>query len=208
MNALIIANGTLPSKNMVKKFVSSADVIICADGGANAARKFNITPDIILGDFDSITTATKKYFKTVPQLFIANQNSTDLEKAICYCIVKKIPSATIIGATGNRIDHSTGSLGCFKKFGHLIEMKIIDTVGELTLIRKKVTIKTKRKEKISLIPLERCEGISTRNLKYALKNESLELGIREGISNESTANSIAVSVKKGMLLLYRIHTES
>jgi thiamine pyrophosphokinase len=131
-----------------------------------------------------------------------------LEKAICYCIVKKISSATIIGATGNRIDHSTGSLGCFKKFGHLIEINIVDTVGELSLIRKKIQCKTKRNEKISLIPLERCERISTRNLKYALKNESLELGIREGISNESTANSITVSVKKGTLLLYRFHTEA
>mgnify|MGYP003332663449 FL=1 len=203
MNALIIANGNLPPKNILKKLVSSAETIICADGGANVARKNKILPDVILGDFDSITSSTKKYFKNIPHLHIKNQYSTDLEKAICYCFVKNIPSVTIVGVTGNRIDHSTGSLGCFKKFGHLIEIKIVDEVGELCLIKKKIQFTAKRKEKISLIPLDKCKGITTQNLKYKLKNESLELGVREGISNEATSSNVSITVKKGTLLLYR-----
>lgn len=205
---LVIANGTLPSKNILRELVSQANIIICADGGANAARKMYITPDIILGDFDSITSSTKKYFKNIPQLFIENQNSTDLEKAICYCIVKQIPSVIIVGAHGTRIDHSTGALGCFKRFGHLIEMKIVDTVGEITCIRKKISFKTKKKEKLSLIPLDRCEGVTTKHLKYALKNSVLELGIQDGISNEAISKTVSVSVKKGTLLLYRFHTRA
>lgn len=204
--ALIIANGILPSKNILKKFVSSAHIIICADGGANAARKHNITPDIIIGDFDSITSSTKKFFRNVPQLSIENQNSTDLEKAICYCIEKKNSSVVLLGATGTRIDHSTGALGCFKRFSHFIEMHIVDTVGILSCIRKKITFAAKMNEKISLIPLDRCEGVTTKNLKYALKNGVLELGIRDGISNEAVNSSVSLSLKKGTLLLYRFHT--
>ncbi|MBS4028239.1 MAG: thiamine diphosphokinase [Ignavibacteriales bacterium] len=206
MNALIIANGILPSKKTINNLKRAADIIICADGGANGARKNALKPDIILGDFDSITPATKKYFVNVPQILIENQNSTDLEKAICFCIVKKIPSVAIIGVIGDRIDHSTGSLGCFKKFGHLIEITIVDTVGVLTQIHKYVKLKTKKGEKISLIPLERCTGVTTKNLKYNLNNDALELGVREGISNEATSSPVSISVKKGTLLLYRFHS--
>ncbi|MFI5253552.1 MAG: thiamine diphosphokinase [Bacteroidota bacterium] len=205
MKALIIANGTLPGKNLLRAIARSSDCIVCADGGSNHARRLGIKPDIILGDLDSITPATRRYFRNVEIMHIPDQYSTDLEKAISYCLMRKITSADIVGATGTRIDHSTGGLGCFKKFRNKILLRFIDTVGIVTDIGRKTILKTKRDEKISLIPLERCEGITTTNLQYPLKNEILELGYREGISNCATASSITITVKKGTLLLYRFH---
>lgn len=208
MNALIIANGTLPQAKIVRKLLGAADYIICADGGANHARRLRIKPDIILGDLDSITPSTRKYFHDVEILYIPDQCSTDLEKAVRLCIANNIASVDILGATGSRIDHSTGSLGCFKKFGKRIEMRIHDTNGTISAVRKSTHLKVRKGEKISLIPLERCIGITTKNLLYPLKNESLELGVREGTSNQATAKHLSISVKKGMLLLYRFHAKT
>ena len=205
MKALIIANGTLPSSRIVKNLFSSSDLIVCADGGANHARKLRIEPDIILGDLDSITSKTKKYFSRVPMMLIEDQNSTDLEKAIEFCIQRSCDSIDVVGATGDRLDHSTGSLGCFKKFGNKVELKMFDTVGTISRINKKIEFLAKVGEKLSLIPLEKCEGVTTKNLKYALRNDALELGVREGISNGATAKQVTISVKKGTLLLYRFY---
>ncbi|MBI5214705.1 MAG: thiamine diphosphokinase [Ignavibacteriae bacterium] len=205
MKALIIANGSLPSMRIVRSLEQLADVVICADGGANHARALHIQPTIILGDFDSVTASTKRYFKDVPQLHINNEHSTDLEKAIQYCIEQGITSADIIGAFGDRLDHTTGSLGCFKKFGKNIGLRFVDSVGVLTRIKKSETIKTKKGEKLSLIPFGRCVGVTTNNLKYELNNSVVEIGVQEGISNEALSSSISVSVKKGILLLYRFH---
>ncbi|MEK7263517.1 MAG: thiamine diphosphokinase [Bacteroidota bacterium] len=205
--ALIIANGTLPSRSIINAILAKKKFILCADGGANAAKRLRITPDVILGDFDSIKTSTRAYFKNVQLIHIPEQYSTDLEKAIRYCIERNISSVEIIGATGNRIDHSTGSLGCFRKFGNTIEMKIIDCIGEITLIKTTTTITTQRGEKISLIPLERCEGVTTTNLLYELNNDTLALGLREGISNEAMKKHVTISVQKGTLLLYRFHKQ-
>jgi thiamine pyrophosphokinase len=197
----------LPSARIVRGLVQSADVIVCADGGANHAKKLKVKPTIILGDFDSIITATKKYFRSVPQLQINDENSTDLEKAIAYCIKQKIESADIIGAFGDRLDHTTGSLGCFKKFGKKIELKFIDSVGVLTRINNSETIKTKKGEKLSLIPSGRCVGVSTKNFKYELKNAVMEIGVLEGISNVALSTSVTISVRRGILLLYRFHRQ-
>ena len=204
-HALIIANGTLPSADRIRLAARNADYIVCADGGANHARRLGITPDIILGDFDSLYASTRKYFKSVVQEKIEDQENTDLEKALEYCIKHHFSSADIVGAFGDRIDHTTGSLGCFKKFGTKIHIRFLDSVGETTRILKSLTIKTTKGEKISLIPLERCTGITTQHLLYPLHAETLELGVREGISNEATGRSVTITVKKGTLLLYRFY---
>lgn len=203
MHALIIANGTLPHPDFVRALVKLAKFIICSDGGANHAHALGIKPDIIIGDFDSINPPTKDFFQDVEQIVIPDQYSTDLEKAISYCIQKKITSVDIVGAFGDRIDHTTGSLGCFKKFGKLIHMRIVDTVGEVTLIQKEVHLNMREGEKFSLIPLERCTGVSTKNLKYELNNGILELGVQEGISNEALSSRVSIYLESGTLLLYR-----
>jgi len=201
--ALILANGPFPPPVILRELRVHATLIVCADGGANWARRSKIKPDVILGDLDSIFPSTKRHFRDTPILKIEDQESTDLQKAIRYCIERRVASADIIGALGDRIDHTTGSLGCFKKFGMRIRLRFVDAVGELTLIRGSVRFKTGKGQKVSIIPLDRCTGVTTTNLKYTLKNDVLELGVREGISNEATGAVAAVSVKTGTLLLYR-----
>jgi thiamine pyrophosphokinase len=205
MNALIIANGTLPKKLFVASILKTIDYVVCADGGANSARRLRVVPDIILGDFDSITESTRKYYRNVKQQHITDQYSTDLEKAIKHCIEQHHRTVYIIGASGSRLDHTTGALGCFKKFRWKANLIFLDTEGALSSIRRSVSIKAEAGETISLIPLDRCEGVTTTNLKYSLNDDILELGVREGISNVATDSSVKISVQKGTLLLYRFH---
>jgi len=205
MHALIIANGTLPQSDFVRALVKFVNFVVCADGGANHAQTLGIKPDIIIGDFDSITPSTKIFFQNILQLHLDDQNTTDLEKAIEHCLDRKITSIDVVGALGSRIDHTTGSLGCFKKYGEKIHIRMIDSKGELILIRKEVHLEMREGEKLSLIPLDRCTGVTTRNLKYALNNDTLELGVHEGISNEATFQQVSIRVETGTLLLYRFH---
>ena len=46
--ALIICNGEMPSSQAVNSLVKDADLVICADGGADRARRLGIVPDIII----------------------------------------------------------------------------------------------------------------------------------------------------------------
>jgi len=205
MHSLIIANGTLPPPDFVRALVRFAKMIVCADGGANHAQTLGIKPDVIIGDFDSILPSTKIFFDNVLQLHLEEQFSTDLEKAIRHCIELGVSSVDIVGAFGDRIDHATGSLGCFKKFGNKINIRMLDSFGELTMIQKEVHLEMKVYEKVSLIPLERCTGVTTKNLKYELNDGILELGVQEGISNEAISRNVTIHVGTGILLLYRFH---
>ena len=114
--ALVIANGEPPKKQRLQSLAREANVIICADGGANTALKSGIVPDVIVGDLDSIHAEALVKFHRVPTYEDRDDETTDLEKAILWAIKAKFDHITVVGATGKRIDHSVGNLGVLAKY--------------------------------------------------------------------------------------------
>ena len=56
---IIIGNGKSPRKEVIKYLLrKDYSTVICADGGANSAKKLGIIPDFIIGDLDSICDKT------------------------------------------------------------------------------------------------------------------------------------------------------
>ena len=202
--ALVIANGEPPKKQLLQSLARESGVVICADGGANTALKFGILPDIIVGDLDSIHAEALVKFHKVPTYEDRDDESTDLEKAIAWALRQKYDHIDVIGASGRRIDHSVGNLGVLPKFYPDAVIRFLDDLGELVYVGRGITFDAKRSDVISLIPLSRCEGITTEGLKYALDDEALELGVREGTSNVVVNTPVTIKVQKGHLLLYKL----
>ena len=57
MKVIIVSGGNKPSEKLLKSYIENDDIIIGVDKGCNALFDYNIKPNLILGDFDSI----KKY---------------------------------------------------------------------------------------------------------------------------------------------------
>lgn len=214
--ALVIGNGDIPRKDILLPLARSSDYIVCADGGARHARRLGIRPDVILGDLDSLSPSSRGFFsgttgnrrrRGVPVVEIADQESTDIEKALLHLLRKGAREVVLTGATGSRIDHSCLALGCFKKFGRRISMQIVDRAGTVTALNKKTRLTMEPGEHFSLIPLGRCSGVTLENARYRLKGSLLEQGVRDGVSNEALGTRVSVRYRTGILLLYRFHTK-
>ncbi len=205
-HALIICNGEMPSQKLLAPLLKKKPFIICADGGANKARAFNILPHCIIGDLDSITQKTRHYFSSVPIIHNPDQNSTDLEKVMNYLILHSFASAIIIGATGDRPDHTMANFSILMKYHRKISLQFFDERCTAEIIHKKIRFTAEIGQQISLLPMGKCSGIRTQGLKFPLNNETLELGIREGSSNEAAQHIITITLKSGSLLLFTIHS--
>ena len=201
-HAIILANGKSPNKRLLKKFLPSADWFICADGGANTAVRFNCVPDLIIGDLDSIKKETLAVFSKVAVKKLKNQNSTDLEKAQTVAIRKKCYDIIVLGATGGRLDHAIGNLSALAKFSTKAHITFIDNAGKFFSVNHSIEFSLPRGTIISLLPLSRCSGIVTKGLRWNLKNESLELGVRESTSNVIISSPVNIKVKKGRLITF------
>ena len=140
--ALILANGKSPNKRLFQKHLASADWFICADGGANTAVRFGCTPDLIIGDLDSIEQKTLAVFKNVRVKKVKDQNSTDLEKALRSAIQKGYKEIVVAGATGKRLDHAIGNLSALAKFSNKARITFIDGLGKYIAVHSFNRIKS------------------------------------------------------------------
>lgn len=203
---LILANGYLPSKRdilFLRK--NNYNYLICADGGANSAKKLNLIPDVIIGDLDSIFPAVHDYFvkKNVQIKKVPGQYDTDVEKCIKHAILNKFTNIILLGATGNRLDHTFCNLGITLKFHQRIDIKILHEKSLLKVIMGKNKFSVCPGEIISLYGMNEKTKFTTKGLKYSLKNESLAFGKRESTSNVAVNESVEIHVSKGKAFLIR-----
>ena len=200
MKALIICNGEPLQKEGLISLAKSCDLVIAADGGANVALSNGLTPDVIIGDMDSFTSPHPESLKI---LYDPDQETNDLEKALEYALTNKIGNVIISGATGKRTDHALKNFSVQLKYATKFRsILMIDNMFQYEIIINQISQKVEKGTVISLFPLSgKVDGITTEGLKYSLKNESLENGVRDGSSNVAIANEIKISVDTGALLL-------
>ncbi len=202
---IILANGKPPRKSVITFFQKNGfDTLLCADGGADSALRLGLTPDYIIGDLDSISKeAIKKFKNTSKILQYKRQNDTDVEKCLKFVIKNKFDEALLIGVTGNRLDHTICNLGIVLKFFSKIKLSLLAENSYLKPYTGDVRLKTQKGEIISLYGFDKKTKITSKGLKYPLKNISLPFGEKESTSNVSTSNSIQLKIRNGIIFIIR-----
>ena len=177
------------------------DLFICADGGFDTIMSVGITPDVVIGDMDSVRNRLPQEIKTIK--YPSNKDKTDLHLCIDYALEKKCDEIILLSALGGRIDHSLANIIALKYIAdnHAAGM-ILTADSAIYLATDKITLKKGEYKYISLIPLsERVEGVTTKGLKYSLSNFTLKQTDNLGISNEFISDSATVTLRKGALIV-------
>jgi thiamine pyrophosphokinase len=202
---IIIGNGKPPRKNIIEYIQKEGhSTIICADGGANSARKLGIIPDFIIGDLDSISAKTLKHYKNISKIIgIKRQTDTDIEKCLKFSISKGIKEAVLTGVTGDRLDHTFCNLGIVLKFFNKIGIKIIAEKSLLTAYSKNVRVKTLPGEIFSIYGFDEKTRITSKGLKYPLNKVSLPFGKKESTSNVALSNLVNLKITGGIIFVIR-----
>ena len=201
--ALILGNGEPPSRELLNQLIGGDTLLLCADGGADTARRYNLVPDYIVGDLDSISRESSAGVDPTHIIRVdADNTGTDIQKVLRHAVDLGISEAVLLGFTGRRTDHLLWNLSVFKTFAEQIALRIVDEYCDLRLIGQRIRFRATIGQKISLCPLNGpVEGITTTGLKFALQNESLSPGLRDGISNVVVADIVEIEVERGDLLL-------
>ena len=197
MKILLIANG----ENAEIDF-SKFDKLVSVDGGLKYLPS-NIIPNLIIGDFDSIDNDKLLKFKNKTTIIYKdNQNETDLQFAINYCLKQQPNEITIIGAVStDRIDHVVSNLLTLRQIPKDIKVKIITSMQEIFLLRnEKVTLFNCKNKTISIFSVSECKKVKTSGLKWKI-DKDLDFGFI-GISNVATSDNVKISVEKGELLVF------
>ena len=202
---IILANGTPPARSVITYLINKGySILICADGGANAARKINMLPNFIIGDLDSITAETLNHFTGKAEIIkIKRQNDTDVEKCIKFAIMKKLNHIVLTGVTGDRLDHTLCNLGIVLKFSQLVNIRIVSERSLLAPYTGDVILRTCSGETISLYGIDSKTRISSEGLYYQLKNIPLPFGIKESTSNLAVSDTVKLRISGGVIFIIR-----
>ncbi|MGE5315213.1 MAG: thiamine diphosphokinase [Acidobacteriota bacterium] len=201
-DAIVVCNGDIGlTKHQFRSMIEEDPFLVAADGGANRLRRWKIRPHLMIGDLDSVIPLTKRIFSDVETIFLPDQDSTDLEKALDYLVEHHYKRAAVFGATGNQLDHTLANISILLKYRERIDLVLKDAMFDIFFAGREKTIPARVGQRISLMPACFCRGIVTEGLKYPLKNEAMEFGVREGVSNEAVADSVTVRVAEGDLLM-------
>ena len=200
MHIIIVANGDSAPCDL-----SQASLVIAADGGARHALAWGRTPDVVIGDFDSLDADSRQKLEHAGARLIAypaRKDETDLELALLHAASLSPRRVTILAAWGDRPDHTLANVLLLLRpeFAGL-DLRLIADSQEIRLVRDAVTLHGHPGDLVSLLPIERdAVGVSTSGLEYSLHNETLRLGSSRGVSNVMTAERAEVHMRSGLLL--------
>ncbi len=204
MDVLIVGSGSVESSELLQQTASLAQLLICADGGARHFKKADITPHVVLGDFDSIDAKLlQAYEKEGVELkkYDTRKDFTDMELALDYAAEHGATRIFMMGAMGTRIDHSLSNLQLLHKLlDKGIRGIILNENNRVYLIRDKIKISRMDGYKVSLLPATPVvEGVTTDGLTWPLFSFTMNVGTGLGISNEFTEDTATIRISSGRL---------
>ena len=169
--------------NVQKIETKPEDFVIAVDGGYDTCRKYDIVPDLIVGDFDSVQESDMPQIveiaKIAPDhvvLLPTEKDDTDMLAAIRIGLLEGCQEFRIYGGMGGRLEHTLANLQC------LIYLKQCSAVGYLmddkttafVMQNETVWFKPEAKGFLSLFSLgEKASGVTIRNLKYEMQSKCL-----------------------------------
>ncbi len=200
-NIIILANGSFPEHSIPLNILKAGNPIICTDGSADKLIEFGVTPQYIIGDMDSLSNPTNSYHCELIQ--ISDQNNSDLEKTLEWCVCNNYEKIQLLGAVGLRDDHGFSNLMLLLKFSEQADISCITDYSTIICMSGEKIFQTYPGQDISIMAAETVQSISTCGLTFPLKNEKLEPGSR-GISNRAISSEIAIQTS-GNILVFCMH---
>ena len=177
--------------------------VIAADAGFHHLEKLNISPDILLGDFDTIKYIPKE-IETIS--FPPEKDYTDSELAILEGISRGYKSFIIYGALGGkRLEHTLSNIKLceyYTKKG--FDITLSDGNNIVKCIHNSfLEFDEDNKGFISLFSLDgKAKSVSIEGLKYELCDTDLSNGNPTlCVSNEFIGKKAKISVKDGTITI-------
>jgi len=199
---LIVAAGEPPPKGMLQKQAARCEAIYACDSAAAGVVAAGLHPDLVVGDMDSLRVALPA---GVDLAALAEQETTDLEKACYTAIEHGYQRAIVLGAGGRRWDHFHTNLSIFARYTKKLQIEAGDAYGWLTTLVPGdwCPLAAAIGSTVSLLPLPKAKGVTTRGLRWPLVEATLSLDGRGGTSNEAVGDEPAVKYSGGCLACYQ-----
>ncbi len=221
-----MADGDVPSRDALDEawpgWDSGVELVVAADGGWDKARLLGITPDLLVGDADSLPEARfdELAAQGVPiERSPVAKDESDAELALRAALMRGATHVSVLGALGGaRFDHAMANV-CLLDLPDPddAQVDLLDGTTRVRLLRAPAAdgaaldcaLDGATGDLVTLLPLGMAAvGVTTSGLQYPLRDETLALGPARGLSNVRIAAHASVQLRRGRLLVIETRTLS
>lgn len=194
---ITLVGGAPVSRDILCEALDLAPFLVAADGGAVQALAIGEVPRAVIGDMDSLPADAQARLGPETLLEIAEQDSTDFDKALRSMAV---PLALAVGFTGARLDHELAVYNTLVRHpaGRVIVIGAEDLCFHAPRDFRMAVVPGTR---VSLFPMAPVQGRSE-GLQWPIDGLALAPDGRVGTSNRASGAEIRLSLSgAGMLTI-------
>jgi thiamine pyrophosphokinase len=199
----ILLGGDLVRTPTVDRQVAGSRVI-AADSGIRHAAALGLTPELWVGDFDSVSTSLRDAYPDVPrEVFPTEKDKTDGELAIDTALARGATDLVLAGAFGGpRADHAFLHLTLAMKLAES-GMPVVLTSGTQEghpLLPGQSSFEYEDGTLFSVIGFSALSGLTLRGVKWPLAAIEVAFGSSLTMSNE-VKGGLCAELKSGRAML-------
>lgn len=198
MKAFIFTGGSITPENITEKREKD-DIVIAADSGYLNALKMNFTPDVLVGDFDSLDRKKVKENIEIVEL-PPEKDLTDTQVACKIALDSGADQIFLIGGLDGRLDHTFSNVAILRMLCEKrVYSYITDGQNRVRYIKNTnaIIVRSPFKYLSVLADDDVVKGVDIEGCKYPLKNAKIRKDHQFAVSNEIVGNCALVNVKKG-----------
>jgi thiamine pyrophosphokinase len=219
IRALVVADGDVPARLVLdaawQGWDARFDLVVAADGGLRRAAAVGLSPDVLVGDLDSLDAGSLARSESAGLPIVrapVDKDESDTELALLEAVRRGATRVTVLGALGGRrLDHALANVWLLAHPDlEGIDIELLDAGARVSLVSapgpdgRPVTraLPGTVGAVISLLPFGGdAHGVTTRGLRYPLADELLVTGPARGLSNVRIAADASVRVRSGRLVI-------
>lgn len=202
MKRVLVITGGDPVPASALDGLESSDFVVAADSGLDHAEDLGLKPDVVVGDFDSVSEEALSRFEGPIDRHPVAKDATDLELALQHAVDREPDQIVVLGGHGGRLDHFLANALVLTTVPAGIDVEWRAGPATIHVVRRSVTILGSPGDTVSLVPVGGdVFGVTTSGLRWPLTDETLTSGTTLGVSNQMSESTASVEVGSGTVLV-------
>ncbi len=201
---VLVLNGRLRWTAPLATLAREARPLLAADGGADTLARIGLRPERVIGDLDSLSTATRTWLGKDSLVHRPDQDRTDFEKALHHAFVDlELERLTVLGALGGRIDHTVFNLGILAREARGPDLVLRGEAEILLATSATLVLDATPGETWSFWTYDTATTVSLEGVRWPVERRPLALHQGPSISNEAIASKVRVVPENGTVVVCR-----
>lgn len=202
--AVVLCAGPPPEDDLLRYWLTGADFFVCTDAAGHPYDELPYSPDVVIGDFDSLSGLVLDGRDGPRFLQVDDQYTTDSEKALLFLIEQGIEEVVLLGSTGWRLDHTIFNCQLVERYADKLRICIAGPHADTVRIGPGTNVSwdLPSGSRFSLLPIMgKVTGVTIEGARFPLLGDLLEPGGPALISNQVFVSPLLISVGEGSMLV-------